>query len=122
VTAPIRSEQQGNARITVYFDSPINAGSITVAVDGETISEIPFDHTKKGFLGFKTEGRGVIKRVLLAPAGRRRVAVTLVDRKRGVIGSRTFEARLPTSSEWTLKIDLSVRGGEPNFTLTRVDG
>jgi hypothetical protein len=111
--------QPGNARIVVYYDSPINAGSITVAVDGETISDIRFDHTKKGFLGIKMEGQGTIKRVILAPSGARSVAVTLTDRKRGVIGSRTFTTTLDKDSEWTIRIDQPKSSVDPSFSLIR---
>jgi tRNA A-37 threonylcarbamoyl transferase component Bud32 len=109
----------GNARITVYYNCPINSGSITVAVDGETVSEIPFDHTKKGFLGIKTEGRGTIKRVLLAPSGPRTVAITLIDAKRGVIGSEAFRQTLPNDSEWTLRIDQEKIASAPSFKLIK---
>jgi serine/threonine-protein kinase len=109
----------GNARLTVYYNSPINAGAITVAVDGETLAEILFDHTKKGFLGLKVEGEGMVKRVLVAPAGQRTVVVTLSDRKRGVIGSRTFNENLPADSGWTLKIDQPGAAAEPTFYLVK---
>jgi len=109
----------GNARITLYFICPINAGSITIAVDGEAISEIPFDHSKKGFLGIKTEGHGTIKRVVLAPSGERTIAITLTDRKRGVIGSTTFRETLPTDSEWTIRINQSRSSSDPSFTFVR---
>jgi len=109
----------GNARITLYYICPINAGSITIAVDGEAISEIPFDHSKKGFLGIKTEGHGTIKRVLLAPSGERTIAITLTDRKRGVIGSTTFRETLPTDSEWTIRINQSRSSTDPSFSFVR---
>ena len=109
----------GNARITLYYICPINAGSITIAVDGEAISEIPFDHSRKGFLGIKTEGHGTIKRVVLAPSGARTIAITLTDRKRGVIGSTTFRETLPTDSEWTIRINQSKSSSDPSFSFVR---
>ena len=117
--APLIREEPGTARITVYYVCPVNAGSITVAVDGETISDIRFDHTKKGFLGIKMEGQGTIKRVILAPSGARSVAVTLTDRKRGVIGSRTFTTTLDKDSEWTIRIDQPKSSVDPSFSLIR---
>ena len=116
---PAIAHEPGTARITVYYVCPVNAGSVTIAVDGETVSEIPFDHTTKGFLGLKVEGRGIIKRVLLAPSGQRRVAVTLSDRKRGVIGTQTFTETLPKGSEWTLRIDQPKSASKPAFFLVR---
>ncbi len=116
---PVASQAPGNARITVYFNCPINAGSVTVAVDGETLSDIPFDHTKKGFLGLKTEGSGIVKRVLLAPSGARTLGVTVTDQKRGVIATKTFSETLPKDSEWTLKIEQPKSTGEASFSLIR---
>jgi predicted Ser/Thr protein kinase len=116
---PPVKQTPGNARITVYYNCPINAGAVTIVVDGETIADIRFDHTKKGFLGFKTEGSGTIKRVLLAPSGARTVAVTITDRKRGVIASKTFKKTLPTNSEWTLRIDQPKSSSEAAFFLVR---
>jgi len=119
VGVPAIEQTAGNARITLYYICPINAGSITIAVDGEAISEIPFDHTKKGFLGIKTEGKGTIKRVVLAPSGARTIDVTLTDRKRGVIGSTTFRETLPTDSEWTIRITQPKSSVDPVFSLIR---
>lgn len=116
---PTAKPKPGNARITVYYDCPINAGVITVVVDGETVAEIPFDHTKKGFLGLKTEGKGNIKRVFLAPSGTRDVAITLNDRKRGVIASKTFREILLANSEWTLRIDQAKPSSEASIFLVR---
>jgi tRNA A-37 threonylcarbamoyl transferase component Bud32 len=116
---PAVRPKPGTARITVYYDCPVNAGLVTVAVDGVTIGEIPFDHTKKGFLGLKTEGRGIIKRVLLAPSGKRTLVVTISDQKRGVLTSKTLEPTLPKDSEWTLKIDQPKKASVPSFRLVR---
>jgi len=116
---PAASEAPGNARVTVYYNCPVNAGSVMVAVDGETVSEIVFDHTKKGFLGLKMEGKGTVKRVLLVPSGNSTLSVTLSDRKRGVIGSRSFSQRLPKDSEWTLRIDQPKSEADPSFFLVQ---
>ena len=116
---PTVKQTPGNARITVYYNCPINAGAVTIAVDGETIAEIPFDHTKKGFLGLKMEGSGTVKRVLLTPSGIRTLAITVTDRKRGIIGSKTFRETLHTDSEWALKIDQPKKSSEISFHLIR---
>jgi serine/threonine protein kinase len=116
---PAAKQTPGNARITVYYNCPINAGSVIIAVDGETIADIPFDHTKKGFLGLKTEGTGIIKRVLLAPSGARKVAVTITDAKRGVTASQTFTKTLPKDSEWVLKIDQPKSSSKASLSLVR---
>ncbi len=116
---PAAKPKPGNARITVYYSCPINAGVLTVAVDGETSVNIPFDHTKKGFLGLKSEGTGTIKRVFLAPSGKRSVAVTITDKKHGVVGSKTFQETLFNDSDWTLRIDQPTTSVEPAIFLIR---
>ena len=116
---PAVRQQPGTARITVYYNCPINAGTVRVASDGETVAEIPFDHTQKGFLGLKMEGRGTVKRVLLVPSGDRSLAVTVIDRKRGVVGSRAFTETLPKDSDWTLRIDQPKDDAEPSFFLVK---
>ena len=118
---PVAKRAPGNARITVYYNCPINAGTVTIAIDGETLADIPFDHTKKGFLGLKTEGSGIVKRVLLAPSGARTVAVTITDRKRGVIASKTFSTTLPRDSEWALKIDQPKGSSDASLSLVRTN-
>jgi tRNA A-37 threonylcarbamoyl transferase component Bud32 len=109
----------GTARLTVYFQAPINAGAIVVAVDGETVAEIPFDYTRKGFLGIKRDGSGTVKRVLLVPSGTHKVAVTLSDDKRGNLGSKSFNENLPANSDWTLRVDQPDRFADPSFFLVR---
>jgi len=111
----------GTARLTVYFVCPINEGSIVVAIDGVTLSEIPFDHTTKGFLGFKKSGGGTVKRVLLAPPGTHDLSVSVNDRKHGLVGSETFRQTLAPGSTWTLRIDQPTRSSTPAFFLVRTD-
>ncbi|MEE4273158.1 MAG: protein kinase [Thermoanaerobaculales bacterium] len=116
---PAVRQQPGTARVNVYYNCPINAGTVRVASDGETVAEIPFDHTKKGFLGIKMEGRGTVKRVLLVPSGDRSLTVTVIDRKRGVLGSRGFTETLPRDSDWTLRIDQPKADAEPSFFFVK---
>jgi hypothetical protein len=111
----------GTARLTVYFHSLINDGSIVVAIDGVTLAEIPFDHTTRGFLGFKKSGTGTVKRVLLAPSGTHDVSVSLNDRKRGLVGSKTFRETLTAGTEWTLRIDQPDRNAAASFFLVRAN-
>ncbi len=105
-TAPQRPQPTpGTARITVTFNSPIPAGAIAVTVDGSIIAEIPFDFGTKGFLGLGSRGSGSIKKVLLAPSGRRSIGATLRDAEGAELGSATFDRDLPAGSDWTLRFD-----------------
>ena len=116
---PAARPTPGNARITVYYPCPINAGAVTVAVDGETVAEIPFDFTEKGFLGIKTEGSGTVKRVFLVPSGERDVEIAVRDRKRGVIGSQSFHATLAAGSDWSVRINHDRPAATPAFFFVK---
>ncbi len=118
--APMRPSPRptpGISRITLYFDSPIGAGTVSVTLDGELLAEVPFDFSSKGFLGFKRRGRGTVKRVILAPSGHRTLGVRLVDAKFGALGSSSFTRNLPPGSDWTLRVDLPDSKARPNFYL-----
>ena len=112
----------GTARLTVAFNSPINAGSVVVTVDGEIAGEVDFDFTRRGFLGMKRAGSGPVKRVMLVPAGRHRVTVVLTDAERGELGRQVFDRSLPGGSDWTVRVDLPDRNRGPSFFLVRVSG
>ncbi len=109
----------GVARLTVFFNSPINAGSLLVTLDGDTLARIPFDFTRSGFLGIKRRGAGQVQRVLLAPSGRHEIAIRLDDSERGALGAERFEAQLEAGSDWTLRVDLPEGGLKPGFFLVR---
>ena len=112
----------GVARITVFFSSPINAGSILVTLDGETLDKIPFDFTRSGFLGLKRRGSGQVRRVLLAPSGEHVVTVQLSDAERGLIGSKLFHVDLKAGSDWTLRADLPEGTETAAFYLVKASG
>jgi hypothetical protein len=112
----------GTARITVTFNSPIPAGSITVTVDGSTIGEIPFDFSTKGFLGIGRKGSGSVKKVLLAPSGRRSVGATLRDEEGAVLGTASFDRTLGAGSDWTLRLNLPSKKARAEIFLVEVSG
>jgi hypothetical protein len=112
----------GTARITVFFDSPINAGSVEVSLDGRAIATIPFDFTRKAMFGIKRKGSGRVKRVVVVPAGRHTVGVRLVDTEAGPRGDATFSEALAGGSDWTLRVDLADREGTPAFALVHSAG
>ena len=109
----------GMARLTVYFNSPINAGTITVTVGGETLGVIPFDFTRKGFLGRKKKGTGIVKRVFVLPSGRRAIGVQLTGSEEGPLGYRSFEQQFGDGTDWTLRIDMPSATSKPQFFLVR---
>jgi hypothetical protein len=112
----------GSARITVFFNSPLNAGSLVVTVDGQSLAEVPFDFTRKGLLGIKRKGTGQVKRVLLVPSGRHTVGIQLNEAERGSIGEATFTESLTAGSDWTLRTDLPEGAAVASFYLVKAAG
>ncbi len=109
----------GIARVTLTFDSPINSGAVVVTLNGESLAEVPFDFSTKGFLGLKRKGRGVVKRVILTPSGQHVVGVQLVGDKRQALGSASFRRELIPDSRWALRVNLHNPQGTPDFSLVK---
>jgi tetratricopeptide (TPR) repeat protein len=109
----------GIARVTVTFDSPINSGAVLVTLKGESLAEIPFDFSTKGFFGLKRKGRGAVKRMILTPSGEHVIGVQLVGDQRQALGSASFKRELAPDSHWTLRIDLANPRGTPDFSLVK---
>ncbi len=109
----------GVARITVNFDSPLSEGSLVVTLNGESLTDVPFDFTTSTFLGLKKKGRGTVRRVVLTPSGQHTIGIQLRHPKRGLLGSATFDRRLEPDSSWTLRVDLPTEKADPNFFLVK---
>jgi len=122
LTAPAPRPTPGTARVTVFFNSPINAGSLVVTLDEETLAQIPFDFTRRGVFGIKRRGSGQVKRVLLTPSGRHTLGIQLADTNRGSLGYRTFTEELDPGSDWTLRIDFPKGASKATFYLVRASG
>ncbi len=118
-TGPAPTPTPGTARLTVYFNSPINAGAVTITVGGKNLSVIPFDFTEKGFLGRKKKGSGLVKRVFLMPSGRRTLGVRVDGTEEGPLGHRSFEKLFPSGTNWTLRIDMPNAQARPQFFLVK---
>jgi serine/threonine protein kinase len=107
----------GTARITVFFNSPLNAGVLTVTLNDTVLAEIPFDFTRSGFMGIRRRGTGTVKRVLVAPSGQQRIGIQLRDPRRGLVGSASFQRNLGAGSDWTLRVDQPAADAEAGFYL-----
>ena len=116
---PTPTPKSGVARISVSFDSPISSGVISITLDGESLAEVPFDFSTKGFLGFKRKGRGTVRRVIFAPSGSHDFGVQLLGQDRSRLGSKSFRKTLAADSRWTLRIDLPNKRAQPGFFLVQ---
>ncbi len=108
----------GQARLTLFFDSPLNQGEVIVTLDGSPLAQVPFDFTKK-LMGIKKKGTGQVKKVLTVPAGRHRLDVELRDAETGSRGSKAFQGTFAADSEWTLRVGLASADGTPDFFLVQ---
>jgi predicted Ser/Thr protein kinase/tetratricopeptide (TPR) repeat protein len=116
---PTPTPASGIARVTLSFDSPISSGVVTITLDGESLAEVPFDFSSKGFLGFKRKGRGTVRRDILTPSGTHEVGVQLFNEERNLLGTKSFKKTLAPDSRWTLRIDLPTARAEPGFFLVQ---
>ena len=116
---PTPTPASGIARVTLSFDSPISSGVVTITLDGESLAEVPFDFSSKGFLGFKRKGRGTVRRDILTPSGTYEVGVQLLGEDRTVLGSKSFSKTLAPDSRWTLRVDLPNARSAPGFFLVQ---
>jgi hypothetical protein len=105
--------------VTLEFDSPLSSGIVTVTLDGDSLAEVPFDFSTKGFLGVKRKGRGTVRRVILTPSGTYDVGVQLFGEEHNLLGSTNFRKTLAPESRWTLRIDLPRPRAEPGFFLVQ---
>ena len=111
--------KEGVAQISITFDSPINNGVVFVTLNGESLAEIPFDFSTKGFLGLKRKGRGAVNRTVVTPSGDHLVGVQLIGEKQQALGSASFQRTLDPNSRWTLRIDLPDHRRMPKFFLVK---
>ena len=116
---PTPTPASGIARVTLSFDSPLSSGAVTITLDGESLAEVPFDFSSKGFLGVKRKGRGTVRRVILTPSGTYEVGVKLFGEEHRLLGAKAFNKTLAPESRWTLRIDLPNTRAEPGFFLVQ---
>jgi hypothetical protein len=106
------------ARITLFFESPVNAGAVRVSCGGELVGEVPFDFTRR-VLGIKRKGKGTIKKVMLIPSGRQTLEVELVENELGSRGNASLPKVFPGGSDWTLRITMASEEAEAAFELVQ---
>jgi predicted Ser/Thr protein kinase/tetratricopeptide (TPR) repeat protein len=119
VPRPTAMPRAGTARLTVYFNSPLTAGTLSVRADGKTMADIDFDFTRRGFLGVRRSGSGQVERVLPVPAGRHRISASLTGAEQGPLGSAGFTRDLEAGSDWTLRVDLPRGASRASFYLVQ---
>jgi len=128
-TAPTRSstaaaapskpgrQTDGLAHVALNYNSPLNSGLISITVDGEALTEIHFDFTKKGFLGIKKKGSGLVRKSLVLPSGHHKIGIFLTSPDLPRAARKVFECDFGVESHWNLRIDQPKIGSAPSFFL-----
>jgi predicted Ser/Thr protein kinase/tetratricopeptide (TPR) repeat protein len=118
--APTPVAPVGNARLELYFNSPLSLGSIVLKLDGQELADKPFDFRTKGFLGIKRKGSGVIEDAYKVRAGDHRLLVRLLDGEGTLLGEQTLPASFAGGGRYVLKIEMDAEQAVPRFSLTAV--
>ncbi len=112
----------GQARLELYFNSPLSAGSVELEVNGERLAMKPFDFTTRGFFGLKKKGAGIIQDAYTVQAGSSRLTVRLREENGTLRGEETLPATFVAGSRAVLKIEMTGERDVPRFTLTTAKG
>jgi len=110
-------ESTGLATVSLHYDSPLNSGLITITIDDKPLTEISFDFTKKGFLGIKKKGRGVVEKNMTLPSGKHRIGIFLTSPEMSRPAHKVFEKTLKAESRWKLRIDQPGPGSTPSMFM-----
>jgi predicted Ser/Thr protein kinase len=105
------------ASIGVYFNSPMSAGTIEVDVDGASLGKLPFNFSKKVFLGLRKKGTGVVEGDYQLPPGEHKLTVRLLDDDAHLLGEETFSVGFRAKVRYTLRIDMEGPKTPPRFSL-----
>lgn len=108
----------GEARLEIYFNSPISSGSLEVEENGTLIFRKPFDFSTKGFLGVRRRGTGVFQDAVTIPSGARTLTVRLRDGEGTLLGEEAIPATVPAGGRYVLKIEMESERAVPRFGLT----
>jgi len=108
----------GQARLELYFNSPLPAGSVEIEADGRQVSSKPFSFYQKGFMGLKKEGTGVVQDAYAVAAAARSLTVRLRAEDGRLLAEQSLPASFFNDGRFMLKIEMDGKQAVPRFTLT----
>lgn len=124
VTAPPRPAPtpvpEGRARLDVYFNSPLSAGTVELEVDGKPLAAKAFDFSERGFLGVRRRRSGIFSDSFTVSSSVTRVFVRLRGEDGGVVGEQHVSVSLSPDMRYVLKIDMESPTAVPRFSVTEV--
>jgi len=112
----------GEARVEIYFNSPISSGNIELEVDGNPLARKQFDFSTKGLLGLRRRGTGVFQDVVIVPSGQRKITVRLRDKEGRLLGEEVLPVQLAAGGRFVLKIEMDGERGVPRFSVNALRG
>jgi tetratricopeptide (TPR) repeat protein len=118
--APTPTAATGEARLELYFNSPVSVGSIVLKLDDEALADKPFDFRSKGFLGLRRKGTGVIEDAYSVKSGDHRLLVRLADGDGALLGEQTLPVSFAAAGRYVLKVEMDGEQSVPRFNLTAV--
>jgi len=112
----------GEARIEIYFNSPLSAGVVELEDAGKVLLKKPFDFSTKGFLGVRRRATGIFQDAITLPAGTRTLTVRLRGAEGGLLGEEAIPVDVTGGGRYLLKIEMDNERAVPRFGLTSVRG
>ncbi|MCJ7440364.1 MAG: serine/threonine protein kinase [Thermoanaerobaculaceae bacterium] len=120
--APAPAAPVGDARLELYFNSPLSVGSIMLKLDDEALADKPFDFRTKGFLGIRGKGSGVIEDAYTVKSGEHKLLVRLANADGALLGEQTLPVSFAVGGRYVLKVEMDGSRSVPRFNLTAVKG
>lgn len=110
----------GRARLEVYFNSPLSAGTVELEVDGTALAVKSFDFSERGFLGTRRRRTGVFQDAFSISSAARAITVRLRNEEGMVVGEQTLSPAMAAEGRYVLKIDMEGPTAVPRFSITEV--
>jgi hypothetical protein len=118
--APTPTPPAGDARLELYFNSPLSVGSVILRLDNEGLADKPFDFRGKGFLGIRGKGTGVIEDAYTVKAGDHKLLVRLANAEGALLGEQTLPVSFVVGGRYVLKVEMDGERSVPRFNVTAV--
>jgi tetratricopeptide (TPR) repeat protein len=108
----------GEARLELYFNSPLSVGEVDLELDGNALAKRPFDFRTKGLFGVKRKGTGIVEDSVKVPAGEHSLRVRLLGADGRLIREEALAARFTPNARHTVRIEMDNENAAPRFLLS----
>jgi predicted Ser/Thr protein kinase len=108
----------GPARLELYFNSPLSAGTVEIEIDGKMLASKSFNFYTKGFLGMgRKKGSGIVEDAYTVPSGQHTLSVRLRGDEPGQTWEQQIPVTLPANGRAQLKIEMEGEQAVPRFSV-----